>query len=114
MASYLAAIAPFLLRGRKGITLGWFKMPQTIGFVVNTVACSFMMVFIVIFCFPFVMPVNAENMNYASLITGGLTIFVAIWWLVIRKEYVGPQDLVEMEGKATEMTVAEYRASISA
>jgi len=89
-------------------------MPRPIGFVVNAVACSFMLVFIVIFCFPFVMPVTAENMNYASLITGGLTIFVAIWWMVIRKEYVGPQDLIEMEDKSTEMTVAEYRASISA
>lgn len=72
-----------------------------------------MLVFIVIFCFPFVIPVNAENMNYASLITGGLTAFVAIWWLVIRKEYIGPQQIIDIDGKGMEMTIAEYRASIS-
>jgi hypothetical protein len=52
MSSYLAAILPNLLSGRKRVTPGYFWMKGPIGFVVNTVACLFMMTFIVLFCFP--------------------------------------------------------------
>ena len=32
-------------------------------------------------------------MNYASLITGGLTIFITIFWFVRQRDYVGPQAI---------------------
>lgn len=48
----------------------------------------------VIYCFPFVQPVTAANMNYASLTTGGLTIFVYAWWLYRGGKYVGPKPMV--------------------
>lgn len=89
--SYLAAILPYLVRGRSGIVPGPFKMTGVLGFVVNTISVLFMMVFIVIFCFPFALPVDAVSMNYASLMTGGLTIFVAVYWFVCQKGYVGPK-----------------------
>ncbi|KAF3482274.1 choline transporter Hnm1 [Arthroderma uncinatum] len=91
--SYLAAILPHLLRGRTSIVPGPFFMRGWVGFVVNGVSCLYIMVFVVIFCFPFGMPVDAKSMNYASLMTGGVTIFVVIWYLVRRKSYVGPQIL---------------------
>jgi choline transport protein len=51
-----------------------------------------MLVWFVIYCFPFALPVDAETMNYACLIWGGLTIFVTLWWLLsARKGYVGPK-----------------------
>ena len=53
------------------------------------------MAFIVVFCFPFALPVTAESMNYACLITGGFTIFVAAFWFWRQGEYVGPR-LVEV------------------
>ena len=61
------------------------------GFVVNGISCAFIAAFTVIFCFPFAVPVDAATMNYASLITGGLTVFVAIWWFVRQGSYVGPK-----------------------
>lgn len=46
----------------------------------------------VIYCFPYALPTNAQTMNYACLIWGGLTIFVTTWWLIgARKSYEGPK-----------------------
>ena len=60
-------------------------------YAVHTVSCLYIMGFIVIFCFPFTLPVDAVSMNYASLTTGGISVFVIGWWLVKRGVYKGPQ-----------------------
>lgn len=91
--SYLAAILPHLLSGRSHVAPGWFWMRGLVGYVANTVCCLFIMAFVVIFCFPYALPVDAASMNYASLITGGLSIFVAVWWLFRPAEYVGPRHV---------------------
>ncbi|KAF2719798.1 choline transporter [Polychaeton citri CBS 116435] len=90
-ASYLAAIIPHLLTRRRNVPRGVFWMGGSIGFIVNTIACLYMMAFMVVYCFPYSTPTTAAGMNYASLVTGGLTIFVAIGWFFARKSYVGPQ-----------------------
>jgi hypothetical protein len=100
--SYLAAILPHLLSGRSRITPGWFWMKGMLGFVVNGIVCAYIVVFIVIFCFPYAMPVSAASMNYSCLITGGLTIFVAGWWLWRCKEYEGPGVVRVEEGMLAE------------
>lgn len=89
--SYLAAILPHLLSRRKNVVPGWFWMKGPIGFIVNAISSLYIVAFIVIFCFPAAMPFDAATMNYTSLITGGLTIFVALFWFVIQKDYVGPK-----------------------
>ncbi len=53
-----------------------------------------MMVWFVIYCFPFGLPTDAGTMNYASLIWGGLTILVTTWWFIgARKGYPGPKNV---------------------
>lgn len=69
-------------------------MKGTWGFAVNSVSCVYIALFVVIFCFPFSMPVEASSMNYASLITGGLTIFVAAFWFWRQEDYVGPKSVI--------------------
>ncbi|KAL8970102.1 MAG: hypothetical protein Q9197_003993 [Variospora fuerteventurae] len=91
--SYLTAILPHLLTKRANITPGWFWMKGAVGYVVNAISCLYIVVFIVIFCFPFALPVGAPTMNYASLITGGLTLFVAALYVWRRKDYAGPQQV---------------------
>ena len=91
--SYLTAILPHLLSKRANVTPGWFWMKGATGFVVNAISCVYIVVFIVIFCFPFALPTEAATMNYNALITGGLTIFVALFWFVRRGDYVGPQQV---------------------
>lgn len=88
--SYLAAILPHLLSKRANVTPGWFWMKGPIGFIVNGLSCLYIMAFVVIFCFPFAMPEDAETMNYTCLITGGLSLFVATFWFWRKGNYVGP------------------------
>lgn len=91
-ASYTAAILPHLLTGRKNIGYGPFQLKGWLGYVMNFLACAYMIVWFVIYSFPFALPVDATTMNYACLIWGGLTIFVAIWWIfVARHGYEGPK-----------------------
>ncbi|KAL8930926.1 MAG: hypothetical protein Q9208_000027 [Pyrenodesmia sp. 3 TL-2023] len=89
--SYLAAILPHLLSRRRSVEPGPFWMGGWLGWAVNAVSCGYIVVFAVIFCFPYSMPVDASTMNYASLMTGGLSLFVAAWWFVKRDQYQGPQ-----------------------
>lgn len=103
--SYLAAILPFIFTGRftkasgapgsinNGIRPGSFQMGKIVGYVVNIISCLYIIVFVVIYCFPYSLPVTAVNMNYACLITGGMSIFAAIWWLVKGGKYVGVKAL---------------------
>ena len=77
--SYIAAILPHLVSKRSNIVPGPFWMKGAVGFFVNGIASVYTLVFIIIYCFPFSLPVTAANMNYASLITDGMTLFVACW-----------------------------------
>ncbi len=100
-SSYIAAILPNLLTGRKNIEVyGPFHMKGMWGFAANGIACTYMIVWFVIYCFPFVLPTTAATMNYASLLWGGLSIIVAAWWFIgARRKYVGP-PIVRDGGKA--------------
>jgi choline transport protein len=88
--SYLAAILPHLLTRRANVAPGWFWMKGATGFIVNGISCLYIMAFVVIFCFPFAIPFDAATMNYTCLITGGLTVLVAIFWFLRSADYVGP------------------------
>jgi choline transport protein len=95
--SYLCAILPHLLTRRANVKPGYFWMGSPIGYIVNGISCVYIVVFIVIFCFPYAMPVSAQSMNYSCLITGGLTIFVAGFWFWRQGEYQGPQAVVKSD-----------------
>lgn len=101
--SYLASILPFIFTGRfsrsaqaagpynNRMVPGWFQMNHVVGYIVNIISCLYIMVFIVIYCFPYAIPVDAVNMNYSCLISGALSIAAGIWWLVKGGSYIGPQ-----------------------
>lgn len=91
--SYFMAIFPHILTRRSSFVPGFFFMNNRIGYVINTLACIYIIAFVVIFCFPFTLPTDAASMNYASLMTGGLTIFVGIWWFIRQGSYEGPKNI---------------------
>ena len=69
-------------------------MKGLLGYAVHGISCSYIAVFIVIFCFPYVLPVEASNMNYSCVILGGFTLVISFFWMVKgRKGYQGPQAL---------------------
>ena len=90
--SYLGAILPHVLSGRRNMVPGPFYMGQKLGMAVNIVALFYIMVTVIFFCFPLVLPVTVQNMNYTSVIVVGLMVLTASWWLFRgRREYQGPQ-----------------------
>lgn len=52
-------------------------MPDGIAYVVHGVSCVYLIVFVVIFCFPFTMPVTGVGMSCTCVTTGGFTILIA-------------------------------------
>ncbi|RYP70806.1 hypothetical protein DL771_005181 [Monosporascus sp. 5C6A] len=101
--SYLAAVLPFLLRGRRGVEPGPFFVRGVPGTVISAVSCGFMMVWVVFYCFPYAKPVTAAGMNYSSLIVGGLTVLVGAWWFRVRESYRGPPVLLIGDERAFEV-----------
>ncbi|KAJ5407665.1 Amino acid/polyamine transporter I [Penicillium cosmopolitanum] len=90
--SYFGAILPHVLTGRRNIVPGPFFMGRKLGMAVNILSLAYILVTVVFFCFPQVMPVSAQNMNYTSVITVGLMTLVSIWWFIRgRTQYRGPQ-----------------------
>lgn len=71
-----------------------------LGWAVN-INCILWTLFVtVIFSIPTLLPVTKENMNYASVITGGVIILACIWYILGgRQHYHGPtSNLHEKEG----------------
>lgn len=94
--SYLAFIVPNILSRRAHVVRGPFRMPVPIFYTVAIVASGYMLVWVVIYCFPYAVPFDATTMNYSCVIVGGLTIFQGGWYVVIRRRgYQGPRVLIE-------------------
>lgn len=104
--SYLTAILPFVFTRRfsrvgqapgpfiNSMRPGYFEMNNMVGYTVNILSSIYIMVFVVIFCFPTSAPVTPQTMNYSSLITGAVTFFAGIYWLIRGGSYVGPKTVV--------------------
>ena len=73
-------------------------MPSPWGPIVLAVASAYIIVFDVIFMFPYSLPVSEATMNYSCVMVGGITILLALGYLWKRKHgYIGPQ--VAFEGR---------------
>ncbi|KAK0284226.1 hypothetical protein LTR35_005942 [Friedmanniomyces endolithicus] len=91
--SYMAAILPHILSRRRHVTPGPFWMPPLVAYTLGSIACSYILVFNVIYMFPYVYPVDVATMNYACVMTGGCTILLTFWYLYLWKTgtYEGPK-----------------------
>jgi uncharacterized membrane protein len=79
-------------------------MSNSVAYAVLGFSSAYIVASIVVFCFPYALPVTAVNMNYSCLITGALTIFVSVWWFWKSKRgYVGPKALVEEERRLSQV-----------
>jgi choline transport protein len=71
-------------------------MPLVTEYTVMGLACAYIIVFKVIYCSAYALPVNAQTMNYSCLMFGGLIIFVSAWYLWKRTHgYVGPRVVLQ-------------------
>ncbi|CAK7223856.1 hypothetical protein SEUCBS140593_005374 [Sporothrix eucalyptigena] len=91
--SYLLAILPHMLTGRKTMKPGPFWMGRW-GWVVNAIACMYIVVSCIIYSFPYSLPTSAASMNYTVVITSGLSVLVGVWWLVHGKRHYEAPKIV--------------------
>jgi choline transport protein len=73
-----------LLRKLKGPPppYGPFKMPSSVGILINTAAICYLTFVITWMPFPQLLPVTAENMNYAGVLVGALIIGAVLDWCI--------------------------------
>lgn len=110
--SYLAAIMPHYLTKKQYAAPGPFHIKGVLGYIIATVASSYILVFIVVFCFPYAMPVDDVTMNYTCVTSGGFTIFTAAWyWWKRSRGYEGPKVLLGAEAEVAE---TQRKGSVSA
>ncbi|GAA6059145.1 hypothetical protein JCM10212_003892 [Sporobolomyces blumeae] len=66
-----------------------------LSWTINLIAVFWTSFVVIILALPTIRPVDAENMNYASAVTGGVMILSLIWFYAGgRKHYHGPRNLL--------------------
>ena len=71
-------------------------MPTWVAYTVGGTACAYIIVFDILYMFPYVYPVDAKSMNYASLMSGALTILLTGLYFWKRGHgYVGPKVFLD-------------------
>lgn len=89
--SYVLAIAPNLFTRRKYMPPGPFHMGSA-GYIVNALACVFVIFFNILFCFPYALPTTVASMNYNAVILAGVLFLTTLWWFVhATRKYEGPK-----------------------
>ncbi|KAH6639040.1 amino acid permease [Boeremia exigua] len=99
--SYLIPIVYFMVYGRPRLAaaeFGFFKMPKGLGLALNCVACAWLVLAIVFSTFPSFMPVEAQTMNYSTVVMGGWMVLGAGYYAVRgRRKFEVP--VVEREAR---------------
>ncbi|KAF0328013.1 choline transporter [Colletotrichum asianum] len=115
--SYAIPFAANMLSGRKYFPKGPFHLGRA-GYAVNGLAVLFIVLFDVLFCFPFVLPVSEASMNWSSVILVGTVAITGLWWAAHAvKHYPGPKVMelyIETDGvvpAATEKSSASAMAT---
>jgi choline transport protein len=88
--AYFIPIASLVITGRKYEKPGPFYM-RRYGFFINLLSMGWLAFCIVVWQFPFFMPVIghvAANMNWTVVVVGGIMVLATIWWFIGgRKQY---------------------------
>ncbi|KAI5852143.1 GABA permease [Tricharina praecox] len=88
--SYAIPILISLLRGRKLVKNSPFSLGR-FGVAINMVTMFWIGLAVVLFCMPVSIPVQADGMNYASVVFAGFTAISAGWYFIRgRKAFKGP------------------------
>ncbi|KPM45201.1 hypothetical protein AK830_g1420 [Neonectria ditissima] len=91
--SYGIPISLSVFHRRREVAAARWKMPNGIGWVVNSIALAWIAFEVVLFAMPSVLPVTAVTMNYASVVLAGFLLISAVWYAIhARKVFTGPPE----------------------
>ena len=79
------------VRGRNNIRHGPFWLGK-VGLVANMVVLFWTVFTLVMYSFPYTMPVQAGNMNYVSAVYAAVSIIVATDWFLRGKKHYGHDE----------------------
>ncbi|CAK7226686.1 hypothetical protein SEUCBS140593_006326 [Sporothrix eucalyptigena] len=81
------------ISGRDTMPQRYFNLGKTFGTFVNIFSVAWIVLYIVLFCFPLSIPTSAMGMNYVSVVFVASMIFIGgLWWGAgKRTSFVGPQ-----------------------
>lgn len=89
-SSYGVPVAVNLVRGRKIVKHSPYPLGK-FGPLINGICIVWICFSIVIFCMPVSIPVDAETMNYASVVFAGFAAIAFVWYFAYaRKNFTGP------------------------
>lgn len=89
--------AILLYRGRDQVLPKRYFNLGKLGPFVNGTAVAWVVFLDVLYCFPTVRPVTAQNMSYVTVVVTGLLSFVVILWFTTKRgTFTGPQINVEL------------------
>lgn len=90
-----------LIRGRRVLPKRYLDLGVAGGTFCNVFSTVYAALYTVLFCFPLMLPVEAESMNYLAVVLVGALVFVTIlWWSGKRHTFHGPS--LESEGVVVE------------
>ena len=78
--SYAIPIGASMWYGREEVTKARWKLPRGVGWVVNSIAVSWIAFECVLFSMPTALPVTQVSMNYASVVLVGFMALAGIWY----------------------------------
>ncbi|KAJ4239431.1 hypothetical protein NW757_012779 [Fusarium falciforme] len=84
--SYSIPVVFLNIHGRSNITPGAFWFPK-LGYIANAVLVTWTTLSLVIYCFPYRLPVEAGEMNYVAPVLVGFTVLSIICWLFYGRKH---------------------------
>ncbi|KAK7426695.1 hypothetical protein QQZ08_006873 [Neonectria magnoliae] len=91
--SYGIPISLSIYHRRREVAAARWKMPNGLGWVVNSIALAWIAFEVVLFAMPSVLPVTEVSMNYASVVLAGFLFISAVWYAIhARKVFTGPPE----------------------
>ncbi|KAL4790816.1 amino acid/polyamine transporter I [Aspergillus venezuelensis] len=88
--SYGLPIFISMIRGRQAVKHSTFSLGR-FGYLINGITIVWICLAVVLFCMPVSLPVDAESMNYASVVFAGFASISIAWYLAYaRKHFTGP------------------------
>lgn len=85
-ASYAIPIAISLFTGRVFVNQAQWRLPSSIGFIMNAIAVAWVAFQLVLFSMPAALPVTAVSMNYASVVFVGFMFLSLVYYVIFARK----------------------------
>lgn len=114
--TYTVPQAIVAIRGRDNVLPPRpFAMGKWTGLFCNVFSSVWIAMYTVWFCFPTFLPVEAQNMNYLSVIAVGTLLFIGLsWFLGKRKTFTGPNVVFEGVAQSLDLSASTATEEVDA